>query len=74
MTVVNFIFDLIDFILILSSISGVKPKAKVVLLNYLIISVLYIVIDLSYIFWTDQLKYISPKEYLNPLDSILNAL
>ena len=45
MTVVNFIFDLIDFILILSSISGVKPKAKVVLLNYFIISVLYIVID-----------------------------
>jgi hypothetical protein len=73
MTVVNFVFDLIDFLVILSSLSGAKPEAKVVLLTYFIIAVLYIVIDLSYIFWTGQLKYIFPKEYLNPLDSILNG-
>ena len=74
LTVINFIFDLIDFLVVLSSLSGAKPEEKVVLLTYLIIAVLYMVIDLSYIFWTGQLKYVFPKEYLRPIDSIFNGL
>ena len=73
MTVINFVFDMIDFLVILGSLSGAKPEAKVVLLTYLIIAVLYVVIDLSYIFWTGQLKYVFPKEYLKPIDSVLNG-
>ena len=74
MTVVNFVFDLIDFLVILSALSGAKPEAKVVLLTYLLISVLYMIIDLSYVFWTGQLKYVFPREYLKPIDSIFNGV
>ena len=74
MTVINFVFDLIDFLVILSALSGAKPEAKVVLLTYLLIAVLYIVIDLAYIFWTGQLKYIFPPDYLKPIDALLNGL
>ncbi len=74
MTVFNFVFDLVDFLVILNSLSGAKPEAKVVLLTYLIIAVLYLIIDLSYVFWTGQLKYVFPKEYLKPIDSILNGI
>ena len=74
LTVINFVFDLIDFLVVLSSLSGAKPEAKLVLLTYLIIAVLYISIDLAYIFWTGQLKYVFPKEYLRPIDSIFNGL
>ena len=73
LTVINFVFDMIDFLVILGSLSGAKPEAKVVLLTYLIIAVLYVVIDLSYIFWTGQLKYVFPQEYLKPIDSVLNG-
>ena len=73
MTVINFVFDMIDFLVILGSLSGAKPEAKVVLLTYLIISVLYVVIDLSYIFWTGQLKYVFPQDYLKPIDSVMNG-
>ena len=73
MTIVNFVFDLVDFLVILTSLSSAKPEAKVVLLTYLIISLLYIVIDLSYVFWTGQLKYVFPKDYLKPIDAILNG-
>ena len=74
MTVINFVFDLIDFLVILSSLSRAKPEAKVVLLSYLIISVLYMIIDLSYVFWTGQLKYVFPRDYLKPIDSIFNGV
>jgi hypothetical protein len=74
MTIINFVFDLVDFLVILGSLSGAKPEAKVVLLTYLMISLLYIIIDLSYVFWTGQLKYVFPKEYLKPIDSILNGV
>ena len=74
MTVVNFVFDLIDFLVILSALSGAKPEVKVVLLTYLLISVLYMIIDLSYVFWTGQLKYVFPREYLKPIDSIFNGV
>ena len=74
LTVFNFVFDLVDFLVILNSLSEAKPEAKVVLLTYLIISVLYLIIDLSYVFWTGQLKYIFPKDYLKPIDSILNGV
>ena len=30
--------------------------------------------DLSYILWTGQLKYVFPKDYLKPIDSILNGV
>ena len=74
MTLFNFIFDFVDFLVILSSLSAAKPEAKVVLLTYLLISVLYIIIDLAYIFWTGQLKYVFPKDYLKPIDAIFNGI
>ena len=74
LTLFNFIFDLIDFLVILSALSGAKPEAKVVLLTYLIIAVLYMAIDCAYIFWTGQLKYVFPKDYLKPVDAIFNGL
>ena len=74
LTILNFIFDLIDFLVVLSSLSGAKVEAKVVLLTYLLIAVLYMVVDLAYVFWTGQLKYVFPKEYLRPIDSVFGGM
>ena len=74
LTIINLIFDLIDFLVVLSSLSGAKTEAKVILLTYLLIAILYIVIDLAYVFWTGQLKYVFPKEYLRPIDSVFGGM
>ena len=68
LTAINFIFDLIDFFVIIASLSRARSDAKVVLLTYLIIAIIYIIVDLAYIFWTGQLAYIFPPEYLKPID------
>ena len=74
LTLTNFVFDMVDFLIILSALSGAKPEAKVVLLTYLMIAVLYIIIDLSYVFWAGQLSYVFPEEYLKPIDSLFNGI
>ena len=71
LTILNLAIDLIDLSVILCSLSGAKPEAKVVLLSYFMIAVLYSVIDLSYVFWMEQLKYVFPKQYLKPIESLL---
>ena len=70
MTLINLLFDLIDFGLIICSLSSATPEVKVVLLTYLIIAGIYVLIDLSYVIWLEQLKYIFPREYLKPIESI----
>ena len=65
---------LIDFFVIIASLSGARSDAKVVLLTYLLISIIYITVDLSYIFWTGQLSYIFPPEYLKPIDAVFSGL
>ena len=74
LTALNFIFDLIDFIVILASLSRARSDAKVVLLTYLLISIIYMVVDLGYIFWAGQLAYIFPPEYLKPIDGLFSRL
>ena len=74
LTIINFTFDVIDFLVILSSLSGAKNENKVILLTYLLMVLLYMIIDLAYVFWTVQLKYIFPKEYLRPIDSVFNGI
>ena len=70
LTILNFAFDLIDYLIVLASLSDAKSDAKVVLLTYLLIAVLYIVADLVFIFWIEQLKYCFPKEYLSPIENL----
>ena len=74
LTALKFIFDLIDFFVILSSLSRARSDAKVVLLTYLIIAAIYMAVDLAYILWTGQLVYIFPKEYLKPIDSMFSGI
>ena len=71
LTLINLFFDMIDFFAILTALSKVKLNARVILLTYFLISILYIYFDVSYIFWIEQLKYTFPKEYLRPIESIL---
>lgn len=52
---------MIDFFSSISLVSGALSDAKDVLLAYLIIAVLYIILDLIYTFWLEQLKYWFPK-------------
>lgn len=73
MTFVNFIFDVIDFLVILSGLSDATSDAKVVLITYMLIACLYITIDLSYLFWAGELKYIFPPKYLGPIDALFNG-
>ena len=70
LTITNFAFDMLDFLVVLASLSGAVPAAKVVLLTYLLIAILYVISDLGYIFWIYQLKYCFPKEYLNPTETL----
>jgi hypothetical protein len=74
LTIINFAFDMIDFLIVLASLSGAIPAAKVVLLTYLLIAILYVISDLGYIFWIDQLKYCFPKEYLNPTETLFMGI
>ena len=74
LTALNFVFDTIDFLVIISSLSRARSDAKVVLLTYLLISAIYITVDLAYILWTGQLAYIFPKEYLKPIDSMFSGM
>ena len=73
-TAINFVFDAVDFLCILTGLSEAKNENKVILLTYLIMALLYMILDLSYIFWTAQLKYVFPKEYLAPIDAVFNGL
>ena len=73
-TLINFTFDMIDFSVILVSLPQAVSDAKVVLLTYLIIAVLYVILDLIYIFWLEQLKYCFPKEYLKPIESLFYGI
>ena len=74
LTVLNFIFDILDFFIVLASLSKARSDAKVVLLTYLIIGCIYIAVDLAYILWTGQLVYIFPKEYLKPIDAMFSGM
>lgn len=74
MTIINLAFDVIDFLVVLFSLSNAKANAKVVLLTYLLINALYIVIDFAYILWIEQLKYVFPKEYLRSFESLLMGI
>ena len=73
LTALNFIFDIIDFFVVISSLSKARSDAKVVLLTYLLIAGIYITLDLAYILWSGQLAYIFPKQYLKPIDSMFSG-
>ena len=74
MTLFNFLIDLVDFLTILANISKASTDSKVIFLTYLLISLIYLSIDLVYAFWMGQLKYTFPKEYLKPLYSAFNGM
>ena len=74
LTGLNFIFDLIDFFVVIASLSKARSDAKVVLLTYLLIAAIYIATDLAYLLWAGQLVYIFPREYLKPIDSMFNGV
>ena len=69
-TIINTIIDIIDFFIILGKISGSASSAKVVFITYIIITVIYLVIDFAYFFWAGQLRYIFPQEYLRPITDL----
>ena len=73
LTILNFAFDLIDYLIVLASLSDAKSDAKVVLLTYLIIAFLYCVIDLSYFFWGEMLKLHFPIQYLAPIQEAFHG-
>ena len=73
LTCINFVIDIIDFFVIIASLSGARSDAKVVLLTYFIIAGIYITVDLAYIFWSYQLVYIFPRTYLKPIDSMFSG-
>ena len=75
----NFIFDIIDFLVVLASLNKATSDAKVVLLTYLMIAGIYVGIDVGYFFWTGGLKYIFPPAYTAPIadaftGSVMKAL
>ena len=73
-TVLNFIFDIIDFIIVLSKLSKCEQNTKVMFITYFIIAIIYLVLDFAYFFWAGQLKLIFPPEYLKPITDLYNGI
>ena len=69
-TIVNIIFDFIDFLVTLSKLTSAPSAAKVIFITYLFISIIYLVIDFSYFFFAGQLKYIFPSDYLRSMTAV----
>lgn len=74
LTGVNLGIDLVEFFFLLSMLDKSPSGSKVVLITYLFISLAYIIIDLSYIFWVFCLNYILPKVYLDPIVNVFDGL
>ena len=70
LTIINVLIDIIDFLLILTKISKSATNEKVVFITYLIIVIIYLIIDFSYLFWGGQLKYFFPPDYLRPISDL----
>ena len=73
-TILNLIIDIIDFLVVLSSLSKCAASAKVMFITYFIIDIIYLVLDFSYLFWVGQLKYIFPEDYLKPINDLLYGI
>ena len=69
-TILNIIFDAIDFFVTLSKLTSAPSGSKVALITYLFISIIYLVIDFSYFFFAGQLKYIFPSDYLRSITAV----
>ena len=74
LTVINFTFDVIDFLVTLVNVSKCSASAKASFITYLIIAIIYLVIDLAYFFWGGQLKYIFPPDYLKPISELYHGI
>ena len=74
LTILNFIFDIIDFLVTLVNISKCAASAKAVFITYLIIGIIYMVVDLAYFFWGGQLRYIFPPDYLKPISELYHGI
>ena len=70
LTVLNLIFDIIDFLVLIAGLKDASSDLKVVLLTYLMIAFCYITLDLYYAFWGGMLKYHFPPRYLAPISSV----
>ena len=69
-TILNIIFDAIDFFVTLSELTSAPSGLKVVFITYLFICIIYLVIDFSYFFFAGQLKYIFPSDYLRSITAV----
>jgi hypothetical protein len=58
----------------LLKVSRSAEYLKVVFLTYIFISIIYLVIDFSYVFWIGQLQYIFPQEYLKPIKDLYDGI
>lgn len=74
LTVANLVIDLCDFLFMLYKVSSSAEYLKVVFLTYIFISIIYLVIDFSYVFWIGQLQYIFPPEYLKPIKDLYDGI
>ena len=69
-TILNIVFDAIDFLVTLSKLTSAPSGSKVVFITYLFITIIYLVIDFSYFFFAGQLKYIFPSNYLRSITAV----
>ena len=73
-TIINLLIDIIDFLVVLSKLSSCPTNVKVIFITYLLIAIIYLVIDFSYIFWFGQMNYIFPPKYLEPINSLYRGV
>jgi hypothetical protein len=74
LTLVNIAFDTIEFFILLSKITRSPSNEKIIFITFLIIVIIYLVIDFSYIFFAGQLKYVFPPIYLEAITAVYYGL
>ena len=74
LTLVNMLFDIIEFFVLLSKITRSPSNEKNIFITFLLIVIIYLVIDFSYIFFAGQLKYAFPPIYLKPITAAYYGL
>jgi hypothetical protein len=73
MTFVNFMIDVVDFLYIISNLNSTTNNQASAIVFFIIVFV-YIVIDLSYVFWTHSLKYTYSKDMLSPINEAFSGV
>jgi hypothetical protein len=73
LTFCNFMIDIVDFLYIISNLTSSSSR-QLDTIVFLVLVFVYLVIDLSYVFWTNSLKYSYSPDMLSPINEAFSGV